>query len=182
MHRKDSGFTIVELVVVIILLGILAATALPRFINIDTEAHEAAFAGVQGSLQTGVSMFHAQWVAQGQPAADAQFGDFNDLRTNAEGFPYGLVDNGPGGDVSDEVDCAAVFTNVLQAGAPSVAGSADVPGVAAAGANVDFVAVSTAPPVCTYYHTGRSTASGDTIGTLTYDPANGSVLASEHTF
>ena len=70
MRRTASGFTIIELVVVIILLGILAATALPRFMNVDTQAHAAVVEGVQGGLQTGVSLYHAQWVAMQQPAPE----------------------------------------------------------------------------------------------------------------
>ncbi len=43
MQRTQTGFTIVELVVVIILLAILAATALPRFIDVDGEARAAGW-------------------------------------------------------------------------------------------------------------------------------------------
>jgi len=171
MQRKQSGFTIVELVVVIILLGILAATALPRFINVDDDAHAAAFEGVTGGLQTGISLFHAQWIANGTPAADTVLPEFNDLATTANGYPYGGTVNG-GSDVSDEADCVEIFQGVLQGG-PSIAGAASLAGVAPAGVDADYVAVSPGAGTCDFYYTGETTASGDTIRMLRYATATG---------
>jgi MSHA pilin protein MshB len=52
-------------VVVIVILGILAATALPRFFDLTTDARKSVVAGVTGAFSTGVSMSHAKWLVDG---------------------------------------------------------------------------------------------------------------------
>lgn len=63
--RRQSGFTLIELVVVITILGILAAFAVPRFTNIEVQARIAAMNGLAGSLRSAAALAHAQWLAEG---------------------------------------------------------------------------------------------------------------------
>ena len=63
--NKHSGFTLVELVVVIILLGLLAATALPRFLSVTDQARNASVEGVAGGFASGVALVRAQFFADG---------------------------------------------------------------------------------------------------------------------
>jgi len=177
--RKQAGFTIIELVVVIILLGIMAATALPRFMNVTDEAHAAVVDGVRGGLASGVAMFHGQWIAEGQKGPGTTITEFGSLRPNPDGYPYGTTDRSGGTKtVTDSTDCVAIFSNILQAGAPTIAVVADAASVTANTSTDEFLTHTVGTSNCEFYYIARTTVATEKIQKITYNSSTGAVIQS----
>ncbi|CAI3805206.1 prepilin-type N-terminal cleavage/methylation domain-containing protein [Rheinheimera sp. MM224] len=70
LNKTQQGFTLVELIIVIVILGILAVTAAPRFLNFTGDAREAVLQSVEGAIKTGNSLVFGKSAIAGQTAAD----------------------------------------------------------------------------------------------------------------
>ncbi len=89
--KRQAGFTLIELVMVIVILGILSAFALPRFADLGSEARAAALQGAYGAVKSAASIAHADSLVNNNATVVSLEGT-NINMTN--GYPAGTLANG----------------------------------------------------------------------------------------
>jgi MSHA pilin protein MshB len=124
--KKQSGFTLIELVIVVVILGFLAVTAIPKFLDLTDQAKQANIEGMAGGFATAVSLTRAQWEAEGRPEdTNTNFVNYDGsalfLTTPASnndpdlrpGYPMGLTTAGTTNGNMNTDRCIEVWNNVL---------------------------------------------------------------------
>lgn len=120
--KNQSGFTLIELVIVVVILGFLAVTAIPKFVDLTEQAKKANIEGMAGGFASGISLARAQWEAEGRPN-DESSNNLVDYDGDTVYLTVEDKDNNirPGHVISDTatnsiaaVDCVAVWQNIFQ--------------------------------------------------------------------
>ena len=199
--KKQSGFTLIELVIVVVILGFLAVTAIPKFLDLTDQAKQANIEGMAGGFATAVSLARAQWEAEGRPQDDTgrnsvdYDGSIMVLTTEATGIRPGYVvssaagqDNGAtlGGGFT-AANCVDIWQNILQQ-PPRVT---DTLATLNSDSTMDYFAAKSgtgATTLCHFYLKETLNKNGDnfidpgtsltpaTGNSFTYQPANSSVV------
>ena len=134
-NTKQSGFTLIELVVVIVILGILAAVALPRFINLQADARFASANALAGALRSAAVLSRAAYLVAGNSAATTVL---------MEGLPVAVssgTDANAGIPVSTALGITAAMRNLDGYGTPTyTATTATYPVLGAATCTVIYTA------------------------------------------
>jgi len=170
--NNQSGFTLIELIIVIIILGILAVSALPRFINLSTEAHLSIFKSTFGAFKSSMNSQQLLWKTRGSPQGAAAI-DFNgELDFNSFGLPAGIDD---GTQVSTPSDCVDIFNNIMDASALLAVPVGDGNGIKNLGSNID-IAVTNNANICYYTFVSESKEIGYNARQFRYLYTTGEVV------
>lgn len=118
--KRQQGFTLIELVIVVIILGFLGAAAVPRLLDVTDDARDASVEGVAGGFASAVGLVRAEWELAGRPSGNTNI--------NYDGFAIDVTDSGyPAGNSNEATasamtatSCEFVFQSLFQSAPTTV--------------------------------------------------------------
>jgi MSHA pilin protein MshA len=89
-NNSQGGFTLIELIMVVVILGILSAVAIPRFADLGSEARTASLEGLAGAMKSSGAIVHAKWLAAGGTGTSVTV-EGGTVTTTATGYPDAIA-------------------------------------------------------------------------------------------
>ena len=169
--NKQTGFTLIELIVVIVILGIIAGFALPRFANLSEEAELAQAQGVASAIRVGAETVQSTFQMKGFSTRTQNLSGYGDgtIDTNNIGYPIGIDKGNANENIGrGNAGCVGVWNGLLE-NPPSVSHNTN---------NADYRSYRhTSNRVCSYVYRKNGDLGNRNTGLLVikYDSRDGSV-------